>query len=296
MRWPVPLFLTLPALFAVAWTASRVAAYYFWTIDEVVADFAAMALPSHLGDSTVQNIAAGFREAVIAPLVSVVLNSFIDSARACGALNVCGHRLHSLPSPQKSNHLLSIRAHVACGALATVGFLHNLVFNFGARSRHRAVAPLANLGAFGLAANTLYVMLLRPEGMVPVGRAAAWTNVIAVICLLGGVIVGIASVKSATPDYVLHRRAMIVASGGLFMNAAQRFALAITARIPALTPVGINTWPLYRDSTWELGIVAGTIVCFAVAFAYAWGYMGTGAAETAKMQAKVAAASQRKTE
>lgn len=336
MRWPVPLLLTLPAAFALAWAASRVFAYYVWPVDVVVADFAAMALPSHYD---VTAIVAGFRDAVIVPLVRLPSWGGATSLPPCAtpfscdtiaaALHGCrppihaplhpptaleigappvnprarrlrGRRHRRLHAPTRIQHARARPGELAQEAISPLRPAHRPQscppIHAPARPQHRAVAPIANISALGLAAMSIYAMFIREGGMVPVGFAAWLTNIVALVLMVGGIVVGVAAVKSSRPNFVLHRRAMIVAAGGLFMNAAQRFALVVVAHVPALVPASQNTWPQYRDGAWEAGLYAGTAVCFAGAAAYAWGALGTGAAAAAALQAQVDGVTARKRE
>jgi hypothetical protein len=116
-------------------------------------------------------------------------------------------------------HELSTKAHVGLGAVAALSFAHQLVYNTKSRFRHRIVSKIAQISSVALLAHNVYVLFVRPDGMVPVGSAAFWSNVIATTTLACALAVGLYAIfaKSEAPNYSLHRRAMIIAAGALFM-------------------------------------------------------------------------------
>lgn len=146
-------------------------------------DFADAALPTHYNTSA---IAEGFRNEVI-------------------------HFLFE--------RALLTKAHVLVGAIAAVSFAIQLVFNTKARLLHRIISKFAGLSSFALVALNVYVMFIRPEGMAPVGSGAYWSNVVATVILACALVVGLTAIFSnpAAPNYSLHRRAMIIAAGALYM-------------------------------------------------------------------------------
>ena len=83
---------------------------------------------------------------------------------------------------------------------------------------HRTVAPIASLSSLALMINNVYVMYVRPGGMAPVGFAAFASNTIATVLATAAIVVGLYA--KSIPNYVLHRRAMILAGGALFMYVA----------------------------------------------------------------------------
>lgn len=251
---PVPLVLAPALAFGIFWSVTRVIAYFTWTEEDVAKDFANAALPTHYNSSSV---AEGFRNEAI-------------------------HFLFE--------HALLTKAHVLVGAVAAVSFTLQLVFNTKARLLHRIVSKFAGVSAFTLVALNVYVMFIRPEGMAPVGSAAYWSNVVATVTLACALVIGLSAIfgNPAAPNYSLHRRAMIVAAGALFMNPAERFVLAVVAHIPGLVPPSYNTWPAYRDGPWNAGLWAGAALSFGTAALYAAGIMGDG--NIAAAQATAAAA------
>lgn len=173
------------------------------------ADFADVALPTHYNTS---KIAKGFGDAVIHFLVS--------------------------------EHGLSTKIHVSLGAIVGVSYIFMLLFNIHARVWHRTIAPIATLSSLGLMVSlrlhanermwhcvftnhaqmsNVYAMYVRPGGMAPVGFASFATNTIATVLATAAIAVGLYA--KSIPNYVLHRRAMIIAAGAIFAYVARHWHL-----------------------------------------------------------------------
>lgn len=113
-----------------------------------------------------------------------------------------------------AEHGLGTKIHVAVGATAAFSFAGALIFNVRARWLHRIVAPVAVLASFGVMATTIYSVV---RGMAPVGTAALYSDILAVATLGISLAVGLTAKNGPSPNYTLHRRAMIMAAGALFM-------------------------------------------------------------------------------
>ncbi len=234
--------------FTLFWAATRVQSYYFWTLEESVADFKRIVLPSDIDPS------------VVSTFVDTAVSSFFGAGERRSA----------------------ILLHVALGALLTALFTFQLLPITRTRfyRAHRfigyyLIGPLSAVFIVHIS----YVLFVK--GMVNMGPVVFWQDVIALFGVLIGVALGVAGIRGN--DVALHRAGMILMAASFNLNACQRFFWSIFAKLN-LFGGPYKTFEAFVQGPTSMSAYVSIVVNYGLAALLIWA--GPGLRDTVQISAR----------